>query len=327
MKKRIAGLLIITICAMALVSCGGKGGKTLVSVNGKDITQGDLEFLGEINPRIKGQIATPFGQKQILNNLVEQETLYQAAIKKGVQRDPLVKAKIDLYKKVIIAQSLIEAEIAEAAKKNYEENKSEFEKLKMSHIMIKYDNPKDKKKVNRTKAQALVEANNVKARLDKGEEFAKVAEQASDDKKTSKKGGDLGMVSKDDKRMEGMGYGPLLEKAFALEVGKIAGPIETEKGYHLIAVTEGAQLQSYEEVEQTIVFKIRGEARTKLIADIKKDAKIIFADEKKKENKPPKIEKPEGVKEEPKVEEAKPETAEPEAAAPASASVEKPNQN
>ncbi len=116
MLKKISCLLLLASCVVVFSACSGKGGKTLVSINSKDITEGDLDFLGTINPRIQAQIATPFGKKQILDNLVEQELLYQAAMKKGLQRDSKVRAKIDLYKRVIISQSLLENEIEKAGK-------------------------------------------------------------------------------------------------------------------------------------------------------------------------------------------------------------------
>ncbi|MBI2341901.1 MAG: hypothetical protein HYU98_04130, partial [Deltaproteobacteria bacterium] len=129
MKKMSCFLLVAGF--LFAVSCGG-GGNTLVSVNGKNITENDLSFLSTLNPRIKAQIATPFGKKQILDNLVEQELLYQAALKKGLQRDSGVKAKMELYKKVVIGQSYIESELKESAKKYYDEHKDEFEKLQLA---------------------------------------------------------------------------------------------------------------------------------------------------------------------------------------------------
>lgn len=290
-------VLALTLAAL-MISCGDSG-KTLVSVNGKKITEGDLDFLATINPRLKMQLATPFGKKQILDNLVEQELLYQAALKKGLQRDPSVKAKIDLYKKVVIAQSLIENDIKNAAKEYYEKNKPEFEKLQMSDILIKFavpgakaDKNAPKEKVTRTKEAALKMATDIKARLDKGEDFAKLAKEFSDDTMSKNTGGDMGKVSKADPRLERRGYGPLLEKAYTMQVGEFAGPIETSDGYHVITVTKGIELQPFDEAEQAILFKIQGEERNKIMTDIKKNAKVVYPGEEKKEEKKPEEVKP-----------------------------------
>lgn len=285
MKK---GMLVLIIAGLALAAaCGGTpSGKVLVDINGTKITEGDLKFLGEINPRIQSQIDNPAGQKRILENLVEQELLYDEAVKEGINRDPKVKAKVDLYRRVIIAQSLIEAETDKAAKKYYDEHQDEFKKLKLSHLMVKFATPDEIKKAKKgekllTEEQALKKAEEIKARLDKGEAFAKVAEEASDDAATKSRGGDLGLVSKDDKRLEGRGFAPLIAKAMEMKVGEVGGPIKTDKGYHLITVTRGLELEPFDEAKQAILFKVRGDVRNDLLARLKKDSKIVFPEEEK----------------------------------------------
>ncbi len=111
-KTKSIGSLILMIACIASFACGStpSSGKVLVDINGESITEGDLEFLGQINPRIRSQLASPAGKQQLLDNLTEQALLYQAAIKDGTNHDTAVKAKIDLYRRVIIAQSLIEKE-------------------------------------------------------------------------------------------------------------------------------------------------------------------------------------------------------------------------
>jgi len=283
--------IVIAIVMTGFIASCGSGGKTLVTVNGKKITEGDLDFLSNINPRLKMQLASPFGKKQILDNLVDQELLYQEALKKGLQRDPIVKAKIDLYKKVVIAQSMIENEMKSAAKEYYNNNKSDFEKLQMSDILIKFAQPPEKNakgktpplkdKITRTKEAALKLAGDIKARLDKGEDFAALAKEFSDDAITKNSGGDLGGVSKADPRLERRGYGPLLEKAFTMKVGETAGPIETSDGYHIIIVTKGVELEPFETAEQSILFKIQGEQRNKMMTELKENAKIVYSGEEK----------------------------------------------
>lgn len=285
MKKLV---LALTVAAMALAwGCGGpSSGKVLVEINGDKITDGDIKFLGEINPRIQAQIDNPMGQKRILDNLVEQELMYQEAVKEGINRDAKVKAKVDLYRRVIIAQSLVEAETDKMAKKYYDEHADEFKKLKLSHIMVKFATPDEIKKAKKgeklmTEPEALKKAEELKAQIDKGEAFDKVAQASSDDAATKARGGDLGLVSKDDKRLEARGFGPLLAKAYELKVGEVAGPIKTDKGYHLIVVTRGLEVEPFEEAKQAILFKVRGDVRNELLARLKKDAKIVYPEEEK----------------------------------------------
>jgi parvulin-like peptidyl-prolyl isomerase len=284
MKK--LGMLVCVVVAVGFIAgcSGAKKGKVLVNINGTKVTEGDLEFLGTINPRIQAQIMTPDGKKRILDNLVEQELMYQEAVKEGISRKPDVKAKIDLYRRVIIAQSLVDDEIEKQAKKYYDEHADEFKKLKLSQIMIKYSNPEDAKKAKkgatkeaaRSEADALKLTNEIKARLDKGEDFAKVAQETSEDVATKNRGGDIGPVAQGDKRFDARGWGPLVEKAYEMKVGEISGPIKTNQGYHIITVTQGVELEPFEEAKNSIVFKIRNDVKNELLAKLKKDAKIKY---------------------------------------------------
>ena len=284
MKRMVIAVACIAVFGSMVVNCGGglttPSGKTLVSVNGKKITEGDVEFLGNVNPRIKAQLATPSGKKRILENLVEQELLYQEAVKKGINRDPEVRAKAELYRRVIVAQSLLDKELEQASNKFYEENPGEFKKLKMSQIMIRYGNKKGKKaKGMHSEKEALKIATEVKARLDKGEDFATVATEVSEDMATKRRGGDMGLVAKGDRRFEARGYGPLVEKAYEIKVGEIAGPVKTEKGYHLITVTRGVELETFDDAKPGIAFKQKGKLKNETLARLKKEGSVTYADE------------------------------------------------
>lgn len=269
-----------------LISCGGgPKGKTLAEVGDKRITEGDLEFLSGINPGMASQLATPFGKKQVVDNLVEYELLYQAALKKGTQNDLRVKAKLDLYRKVIVGKEFVDREIENEARKYYDEHKNEFEQLRLAHLMIRYATPANLKQrgkegeKRRTEQEALELANKTKARTDGGEDFAKLTQELSDDPVTKDQGGDLGFASKTEKRLERRGFAPLLEKAFTMKVGEVAGPIKTGEGYHLLKLTEPAGVRSFEEVKNQITFRIREEARNKILAELKQKIKVAYAKE------------------------------------------------
>lgn len=276
----------VLFAILVAAGCGGSEGKVLVDIGGTEITEGDLKFLGEVNPRLQSQITNPAGQKRLLDNLVEQELLYQEAVKKGVNRDPKVKEKVNLYRKVIVAQSLIDAETEKATKKYYDEHQEEFKKLKLSHIMVKFATPDEIKKAKkgekaRGEEDALKAAQDIKAKIDAGEEFAKLAKELSEDPITKTSGGDLGLASKDDNRLKGRGFGPLIEKAFELKVGEVSGPIKTDKGYHIITVTQGLELEPFDNAKQTILFKTRDLARQELLGRLKKEVKVVYPEEEK----------------------------------------------
>ncbi len=288
MKKIFA---VSSILLLTLTACGGSklaSGKTLVDVNSEKITEGHLQFLSSLNPQIARQVANPFGKKQLLDNLVEQELLYQAAKKEGLHRDAGVKAKIDLYAKVILAQAFIETQGEKEAKKYYDEHQEEFERLGLAHIMIRYATPEEikaakkaKKKNNklRTEPEALKLANQVYERLQKGEKFESLAKEFSEDELSKEQGGSFGPVSKNDPRLMRRGFQPLLEKGAALKVGEFAGPVKTTAGYHLITVTSPMEMSPFEEVKGQLSFKQRGEVRNKVLTELKEKGKVTYAEE------------------------------------------------
>lgn len=112
----------------------------------------------------------------------------------------------------------------------YEQSKANFttkEQRRISHILVAVAPGKpDADKVALDKIKALHE------RLKKGEDFAKLAKEASEDPASASKGGDLGLLS------PGM-LDPSFEKAAAaLGKGAVSEPVKTPFGYHLIRITE-----------------------------------------------------------------------------------------
>jgi len=73
------------------------------------------------------------------------------------------------------------------------------------------------------------EADSIKARLQSGESFEVLAAQYSHDISTKDSGGDLGFFVRDD-----LTTPELAELAFALQPGQMAGPIQTILGWHIV---------------------------------------------------------------------------------------------
>ena len=91
-------------------------------------------------------------------------------------------------------------------------------------------------------------AEEVKAQLEDGGDFAELARENSQDPGSAEKGGDLGCLG------EGETVPEFEDAAFGAERGEIVGPVETQFGYHLIEVTEirDEQTQPLDEVEAQI---------------------------------------------------------------------------
>jgi peptidyl-prolyl cis-trans isomerase D len=135
----------------------------------------------------------------------------------------------------------------------YNSNKDQFrtkERVKARHILISVLN-KPKDEVPKLKAKAEDILKQIKA----GGDFAKLAEQNSDDKTNASKGGDLGWVSRGQ-------MVPEFEKAtFALNKGQISDVVATNYGFHVVQVLdkEDARLRPLAEVKGEIVNGLKGQ--------------------------------------------------------------------
>lgn len=95
--------------------------------------------------------------------------------------------------------------------------------VRASHILVSTD--------GRDKEAALSAINDIKAKIDAGEEFAALAKEHSDCP-SGTDGGDLGSFGR------GAMVAEFDKAAFELEVDKMSEAVETSFGYHLIHRTE-----------------------------------------------------------------------------------------
>lgn len=130
----------------------------------------------------------------------------------------------------------------------YEEQKAGFtseERRKVSHILVTVDSEGGKT----AEQTALAKINQIRERLIKGEDFAKVAKEMSDDPVSAQNGGDLGFITK------GAMEQNFADAAFALKQGELSEPVKTSFGYHLIRVTElsPAKVKPFEEIKDELL--------------------------------------------------------------------------
>lgn len=154
----------------------------------------------------------------------------------------------------VLRQSITLSE--EELRSYYQSNLSaytEAEQRRASHILIKVaaGASADEKAKARTRAEAvLAEVRKTPAR------FAEVAKARSEDPGSAAAGGDLDFIAR------GTMVKPFEDAVFAMKVGEINGPVETEFGFHIIQLVaaQGGQRQPFE--------KVRGEIETKIRADL-----------------------------------------------------------
>ncbi len=143
----------------------------------------------------------------------------------------------------------------------FEENKEQMgqaEQVQASHILVE-----DEKT-----------AKEVEQKLKDGEDFAKLAEEYSQDPANASNGGELGYFGK------GKMVPEFEEAVFAMEVDEISGPVKTSHGFHIIHLTDKKEAaeatleDSKEEVKDTLFERKMQTEYGVLIEELKEKYKV-----------------------------------------------------
>lgn len=102
-----------------------------------------------------------------------------------------------------------------------------------SHVLIQYKgSQRAAATITRSKEEAKKLADEVLAKAKKGQDFAGLAKQYSDEPGAKDRAGTLGKFAK------GQMVKPFADAAFALKPGEISNVVETDFGFHVIKRTE-----------------------------------------------------------------------------------------
>ena len=311
-----AAAAVLTLFCVVSSNAASQKGSFAAKVNGAGIKTATLN--AAVNNYVENQ--KMFGvtvkdeekdklKKDILNELISAELLYQASrkaglgdmskevdsqlenIKKGFgsnqefqkvlkERGIEIKDLKEDIKKGIYINAYLEKDafsklgpVTEDEKKQeYEGNKDKLnvpDEVKASHVLIKVGDKAAAEE--KQKAKEKIEA--LRARAMSGEDFAKLAKENSEDA-SAPNGGDLGYFKKGDM------VKPFEDAAFGLEKDQISPVVETQFGYHVIKVTDkkAAHTLTYEEVskdiEKFLLNKHKRDEINKTTESLRKNAKI-----------------------------------------------------
>ena len=182
----------------------------------------------------------------------------------GINKTPTFQLQLRLAQAQIVGNDII-TKLQEAANPTDEEieayykaHPEEFEEYKASHILISTLQPptgpdgKPTSKKPLTEEEAQAKAEKLIKELQAGADFAKLAEQHSDDPGSKKQGGDLGYFR------EGTMVQPFFEGVKALQVGAFSTtPVKTQYGYHIIKLLDKRTKTIDEPLKREITEKLR----------------------------------------------------------------------
>src|SRR5450755_2313475 len=272
---RRAGFLAATL-GLLLVAAGPVAAQDkdplLATVNGTEIHQSDLavaeEEAGQLPPM------SPDAKKDYLVQFMADMILVsKAAEAKKMGDSAEFKRKVAFARNKLLMEQLLqsvgkEALTDEAMHKVYDEAVKQLgqeQEVHARHILFRAA-PGDEKasKEAEDKVKAVI------ARLNKGEDFAKLASELTEDPSGKANGGDLGYFSKEQMVPE------FSDTAFGLDNGKISGPVKTQFGWHVIKVEDKRvkPQPKFEEVKPQIEQFVVRKAQAEIVQKLRADAKI-----------------------------------------------------
>ncbi|HEX6593583.1 MAG TPA: peptidylprolyl isomerase [Bacillota bacterium] len=274
MKKIVTvATIFIAILGLAACSSGKADPDVVVESKAGDITKD--EFYDQMKERVGESVLQEMVTLQVLEDNYEvDEKMVDKEIDSmkdeyGDQFELVLQQQgvedEDALRDVIRFSLLWEAAVSEDIEITEEELKEKYNRMKTEieaqHILVE-----DEKA-----------AKKVKKKLDKGEDFGKLAKKYSTDEGTKDNNGELGYFSTGDMVKE------FEDAAYEMEVGKISDPVVSEHGVHIIKVTDKRETEedigSFEDNKEDIHREIVNqkvdftEAQNK-IDSLMEDAKI-----------------------------------------------------
>ena len=264
MKTWSASLLLAA--SVAFVSLPAAAEDAVVAkVDGAEIKQSDLDFAAsEVGSQLANYPAAD-RRRLLLQFVIENQLMAAAAQKAELDKAADFEGRLNYHRRRALRDAYYDKAVRngvseDEAKKLYEEKvagvKPEPE-IHARHILVGTE----------------AEAKEIAERLKKGEDFATLAKEKSKD--TNADGGDLGYFGK------GQMLKPFEDAAFALEVGQISDPVQTQFGWHIIKVEEKRDRPTpkFEDVKDPIMAQLMQQKAQTAMRDLHDGAKIEVVDE------------------------------------------------
>jgi peptidyl-prolyl cis-trans isomerase C len=209
-----------------------------------------------------GQPDSPQLREAIREELVTREIVVREAKRKGLDKNPDLKAQMELTQQTVLVRATIGEHLRanpitdEQLHKDYDAFKSQMgeKEYRVRHVLVDKED----------------EAKEVVALLQKGEKFDALASARSKDAGSKERGGEL------DWAVPSAYVKPFADAMVKLEKGKFTPvPVQSPFGWHVILLEDvrDAKLPSFEELKPQLMQRAQGEAVQKYITDLRAKAK------------------------------------------------------
>jgi len=234
----------------------------VVKINNQPILERDVQVaMKELSSSFAGMTDAQ-KREAVINLLIDVKLVAQAAEQKKLDQTDDFKREMAFLRDKALMQAYLDgvgkdALTDAAVQKVYDETIKDMkpeQEVRARHILVETED----------------EAKKVKARLDKGEDFAKVAKEVSKDPGSAQSGGDLGFFTKDQMVPE------FADVAFSLKKGQVSDPVKTKFGWHIIEVEDTREnpVPTLDQVRDQIEVYLTRRAQQDEIQKLRKAAEI-----------------------------------------------------
>jgi len=260
---RSAALAAALGCAPLAVAAQAAGDDPVVArVNGQDILRSQVEAIRQMLPPQYRELPMKDLFPVLLRQMVDTKLMADAARAAKLDQDEAVKRRLAMSADRVLEQAYVDDQLKrqvtdEVLKARYAEASKEFKptaQVRARHILVATER----------------DARTVITDLEKGGDFAKIAQERSRDGAAAK-GGDLGYFGQGDM------VPAFAEAAFKMKPGEVSkAPVQTQFGWHVIKVEDRRTYSgpSFEEAREELFAAVSQEAMDKVLEDLREKAQI-----------------------------------------------------
>lgn len=263
--RRRWAVLLAALAIAAAVPSWGQAQDTdpvLAKVNGVEIRQSDLAIVEEEIGNLPQGATGEAKRDYLISYLTDMILISRAAEEQGLSGSDAFKRRFALMRIKVLMEILLQsvaskAVTEDAMHKVYEEAVKQLAgqvEVRARHILVETED----------------EAKAVHAELQRGTDFATLAQQRSKEPGAGQSSGDLGYFTKDQMVPE------FSEAAFKLDKDKISGPVKTAFGWHIIRIEDrrNKSIPAFDQVKGELASFVMRKAQADLVARLRAQAKI-----------------------------------------------------
>lgn len=297
--RRFSGYLLgsvslglLTLAGTAAAGAGKQGAAkkpasapsdaVVATYQGGQVTLAEIQALldRQRSPYLLRQLQTPEGRRRYVERIVENRILADEARRRGIDKEPEIRARID----GVLASALIQrlrmerrntTVSDEEARKYYQQHKEEFSRparKRIARILLRAGTPADLEKKMQTAKKLLEQIQ--KAGPHKMEVFRQLARKYSDDAYGKRRGGYYGLISTSTKPSPRYPQAVLDAAAKLQKPGDVSGVVRTPEGLQILMM-EG-KIPAYKESIERALPLIKARLRARRLGDVKTLAADVF---------------------------------------------------